>query len=55
MLEKCIKAGLQMTNQRVSIASTLDESLDHPDAEAEILEIAVFAIKCTSGYKMINC
>ena len=33
MLEKCIKAGLRMTNQRVSIATTLDESLDHPDAD----------------------
>jgi len=33
MLEKCVKAGLRMTNQRVSIATTLDESLDHPDAD----------------------
>ena len=33
MLDKCIRAGLRMTNQRVSIATTLEESLDHPDAD----------------------
>jgi Fur family ferric uptake transcriptional regulator len=33
MLEKCIKAGLRMTNQRVLIANTLEQSLDHPDAD----------------------
>ncbi len=33
MLEKCAEAGLRMTSQRVLIANTLEQSLDHPDAD----------------------
>mgnify|MGYP001200931380 FL=1 len=33
MLEKCIQAGLRMTNQRASIVKVLEQSIDHPDAD----------------------
>ena len=33
MLEKCIQAGLRMTNQRASIVKVLEQSTDHPDAD----------------------
>ena len=33
MLEKCIEAGLRMTNQRASIVKALEQSNDHPDAD----------------------
>ena len=32
-MEKCIQAGLRMTNQRASIVKVLEKSIDHPDAD----------------------
>lgn len=33
MLEKCIEAGLRMTNQRTTIVRVFEQSADHPDAD----------------------
>ncbi len=33
MLEKCMNAGMRMTAQRVLIADTLEQSIDHPDVD----------------------
>ena len=33
MLNKCIEAGLRMTNQRTTIVKVLEQSTDHPDAD----------------------
>jgi Fur family ferric uptake transcriptional regulator len=33
MLDKCMDAGMRMTAQRVLIADTLEQSIDHPDVD----------------------
>lgn len=34
ILQRCVKGGLRMTDQRRIIAAVLDEARDHPDVEA---------------------